>query len=223
MDIHKYIFPAALAATVHVALLWFLPNEARTRLVEVPLITDEQGKGPEETPQPPEAQVVSTEPIAPLAGGPALPALPEPPVAAMKDTVSVGLDEPNKHLDHRLSVIPEILGPGGIGKVGEVGLGSAGLFTPGELDRLPSAQVQLPPEYPYSLKQSGTVGSVVVEFDVNAEGRVVRAVVLNYTDRGFVEPAVRAVRKWKFEPGRRRGQAVPFRMAVPIVFGIENN
>ena len=63
----------------------------------------------------------------------------------------------------------------------------------------------------------------VVEFDVNAEGQVVRAVVLNYTDRGFVEPAVRAVRKWKFERGRRGGQAVPVRMAVPIVFGIANN
>ena len=83
--------------------------------------------------------------------------------------------------------------------------------------------MQIPPDYPYAMKQSGASGSVVVEFDVDTTGRVIRAEAISYTDREFAEPAMRAVRKWRFEPGRRNGKAVPFRMAVPIEFGIENN
>ena len=42
------------------------------------------------------------------------------------------------------------------------------------------------------------------------------------TDREFVEPALRAVRHWRFEPGRRDGKAVPFRMTIPIEFSLED-
>jgi len=107
--------------------------------------------------------------------------------------------------------------------IGEIGVSGPDIFSIGKLDRAPRATVQLPPEYPYAMKHSGTNGSVLVEFDVNAEGRVVRAEAIRYSDREFAEPAVRAVKKWQFEPGRRHGKVVPFRMAVPIEFGLENN
>jgi len=58
---------------------------------------------------------------------------------------------------------------------------------------------------------------------VDTTGRVVRAEGIRYTDREFVDPAVRAVRQWRFEPGRRNGKAGSFRMAVPIEFGIEGS
>jgi len=61
---------------------------------------------------------------------------------------------------------------------------------------------------------------VTVEFAVDTEGRVVRAEAVRYTHREFAEPAVRAVLKWRFEPGRRHGRVVPFRMAVPMEFGL---
>ena len=42
--------------------------------------------------------------------------------------------------------------------------------------------------------------------------------VVSSSDRVFEENALRAVAKWQFEPGRRNGQVVRFRMSVPIVF-----
>ena len=88
---------------------------------------------------------------------------------------------------------------------------------------MPRAKVQLPPDYPAAMRQSGVSGSVLVEFDVDREGRVTRAAAVRYTEREFVEPALRAVRKWRFEPGRRQGVAVAFRLVVPIEFGIERD
>jgi len=37
-------------------------------------------------------------------------------------------------------------------------------------------------------------------------------------DPVFERPALTAVKQWKFEPGKRGGQAVRFRMRVPITF-----
>ena len=40
MNIQKYILPASAAATVHVALLWFLPEESYTRIIGLPLVSE---------------------------------------------------------------------------------------------------------------------------------------------------------------------------------------
>jgi protein TonB len=88
-----------------------------------------------------------------------------------------------------------------------------------DLDRIPRATVQPSPQYPEKMRKDGIVGSVTVEFDVDSSGRVYRAEATRYTNMSFVEPAVRAVLRWHFEPGRRHGRAVPFRMAVPVEFG----
>src|SRR5258708_39015533 len=94
------------------------------------------------------------------------------------------------------------------------------IFSPGDLDGAPRAKVQLPPEYPAAMRHNGTSGSVLVEFDVNAEGRGVRAEAIRYSDRDFVEPAVRAVKKWRFQPGRGHGQAGPLPIARPARVGL---
>jgi protein TonB len=36
----------------------------------------------------------------------------------------------------------------------------------------------------------------------------------------FEEPTLRAVAKWQFEPGRRDGRIVKFRMTVPVLFNL---
>jgi protein TonB len=38
----------------------------------------------------------------------------------------------------------------------------------------------------------------------------------------FDEPTLRAVARWKFEPGRKDGRAVRFRMSVPVVFNVHD-
>ena len=221
---HKYLLPASLAATVHVALFWLMPEGTYTRqLIEKPLITPTTRDGdpvvqpPEETPQRDFARAVQ-----PLAGGPTPPEIDEPLPPPTKTDITLSVDERSKFPAKDMKIAPKHFGPGDIGEIGEVTRGKRGIFLPGDLDHVPNAKMQLPPDYPATMRQAGIGGSVVVAFEVNAEGRVVRADAIHYSHREFAEPAVRAVKKWRFEAGRHNGKAVPFRMTVPIEFGIEN-
>ena len=80
------------------------------------------------------------------------------------------------------------------------------------------ARVQPQPVYPYEMRRAGITGEVNVGFIVDSNGDVRDAYVINSTHREFEVPAVQAVSKWKFRPGRRSGKAVNTRMSVPIVF-----
>lgn len=91
------------------------------------------------------------------------------------------------------------------------------------LDNPPTARVRIPPDYPFSAKQAGLQGDVMVEFSVDETGRVYDPRVLKSSDRMFEESTLRAVQKWRFEPGKRNGRAVRFRMAIPVVFRLDNN
>lgn len=107
-----------------------------------------------------------------------------------------------------------------------IGGGGDGPFKPGNiipstmLDRVPAARLQGQPIYPFEAKRTGLSGQVVVDFTVNERGDVVEARVVSSSDRVFEESATRAVMKWKFEPGRRNGGVVPFRMVIPIQFSL---
>ena len=105
--------------------------------------------------------------------------------------------------------------PGGMGECT-----GAGLFPGIELDNEPRTRVRVPPHYPMAAKQEGRGGEVLVEFVVDEAGRVLNPRVVRSTDRIFEEPTLRAVSKWRFEPGRRLGQIVRFRMSVPVVFNL---
>lgn len=217
MNIHKYLLPASLAATMHVALLWLMPEQPYTRFIEVPLKAG-PAKPPEDLPVPPEdpaERQSNPDPVKPLKGKPAPPELPD-------GQLTIPVENRPQKFDRNIIGIPEKIGTED-GVPGGIDVSRLTIFSPDALDRVPNVRVQIPPDYPLTMKQSGAGGSVLVEFDVDTAGRVVRAEAVRYTDREFVEPAVRAVRKWRFEPGRRSGQAVPFRMAVPIEFGIERN
>jgi protein TonB len=87
-----------------------------------------------------------------------------------------------------------------------------------DLDRVPRARLQLAPVYPPEMRKNRVEGTVVVDFLVDRAGNVYDAAVLSATTPGFEEAALRAVAKWKFEPGYRSGRRVRFRMSVPLVF-----
>jgi protein TonB len=76
------------------------------------------------------------------------------------------------------------------------------------------------PLYPFEGKRDGLRGEVVVEFLVDETGAVHDPHVVRSSHRMFEEPTLRAVSKWKFEPGRRAGRVVRFKMAVPVVFSL---
>jgi TonB family protein len=100
---------------------------------------------------------------------------------------------------------------------GEIGIGGPRLPSDAiHLDRAPRATVRPSPVYPGNLRT--TDGSVTVEFIVDTTGHVVTASAIRWTHRDFVDPAVRAVLRWRFEPGTINGRTVSFRMAIPIEF-----
>jgi TonB family protein len=78
------------------------------------------------------------------------------------------------------------------------------------------------PEYPLILRSNGLRGEVLTEFVVSDKGAVTEAKVVRSTDPAFDEPALEAIRRWKFEPGTQNGKPVHTRMQQPISFGIES-
>jgi TonB family protein len=85
----------------------------------------------------------------------------------------------------------------------------------------PRVLAQPAPDYPLGMRASGMRGDVLVDFVVDSEGRVTRAYVVRSLNPAFDEPALEAVRRWKFEPGRKGGVPINTHMQVPIHFQLE--
>ncbi|ACB77116.1 energy transducer TonB [Opitutus terrae] len=88
------------------------------------------------------------------------------------------------------------------------------------LDNPPRLRGQIAPIYPAAARADGLNGQVDVEFLVDETGRVIRATVVRSTAAIFEEPTLRAVQQWRFEPGKRLGRPVKFRMVAPVVFNL---
>jgi len=102
------------------------------------------------------------------------------------------------------------------------GKGMRDLFDISNLDQVPQPRVQVQPNYPFEMRRAGISGEVLVAFIVGTTGDVVDAYAVRSTQREFEAPAVQAVMKWKFRPGRKGGRAVNTRMQVPIVFNLSD-
>lgn len=76
-----------------------------------------------------------------------------------------------------------------------------------------------PPEYPASAAQRGEAGTVLLQVQVDAQGRPAEVdVVQSSRSRALDREAVRAVRRWEFSPAVRNGQPVPAKVLIPIEF-----
>lgn len=130
-----------------------------------------------------------------------------------------------------LALNPGTGGAGGFGGDFAVNLGTAikqasdsaeeadGLFSVGDLDQKPRVIAQSSPVVPAALKklQSDNV-TVQVIFVVNQQGRVEEPKVRRSNNSAFDQVAINCVKSWKFEPGKRNGEPVRFRMMAPITF-----
>ncbi|PTY00673.1 TonB family protein [Opitutus sp. ER46] len=86
---------------------------------------------------------------------------------------------------------------------------------------LPRALDRVPPVYPHIMRLSGLRGEVLVDFVVDIEGRVRNPFVVRSLNPAFDDPAIEAVRKWRFAPGRVNDVPVNTHMQVPIVFQLD--
>lgn len=102
------------------------------------------------------------------------------------------------------------------------GKGIKDLFDINNLDQKPVARVQNPPTYPYEMSRAGISGEVAVEFIISATGDVIDTRVIRSSHREFEVPALQAVQKWKFKPGRKGGKNVSTRASQLIEFNLED-
>lgn len=91
------------------------------------------------------------------------------------------------------------------------------VFSMADLDQKPRVIFQPAPTVTPQLRRK-TPAKVNIIFIVDEDGRVVEPKVRSSTDPLFEAPALSAVARWKFEPGKRGGRAVRFRMMAPITF-----
>jgi len=91
------------------------------------------------------------------------------------------------------------------------------LFSMSDLDQRPRVIYQQSPTITAQMRRKAP-GTVYIIFIVNKQGRVENPIIQQASDPVFERAALAAVKQWKFEPGKRNGEAVRFRMRVPITF-----
>ncbi len=77
------------------------------------------------------------------------------------------------------------------------------------------------PAYPARALRSGVEGSVTARLQVDANGRVSDAEIVNRTgarDRDLDRAVLTTVRDWRFEPAMRNGRAVATTVQLPVDF-----
>jgi protein TonB len=107
---------------------------------------------------------------------------------------------------------------GGHGKAGAVDDKMEEAFSLGEIDQKPRAIFQGQPLFPAEMRGKKVDGSATVIFVVGADGKVQSPKIAKSSHSAFEQPALEAVKQWKFEPGVKGGERVACRMRVSITF-----
>lgn len=108
--------------------------------------------------------------------------------------------------------------PGAAEQTAEGAESADAIFATSDLDQQPRVIFQPAPEYPAALRRKKLKGSVQVLFQVDKDGRVLNPIAQNATHPAFEQPAIQAVKRWRFEPGSRGGRPVAVKMRIPISF-----
>jgi len=86
---------------------------------------------------------------------------------------------------------------------------------------IPKALNPKTPDYPESLEDEGVEGSVTLELLISKEGKVLKARVIKSDHELFSESALKAVKKYKFSPGKLAdGSAAPSLIEFVVKFEI---
>lgn len=157
-----------------------------------------------------EAAPAQMPPALPPSVAPGLPVLPQaPPV------MTFATSQTEMTLEADLAGAPEIAMPSA-----QKGLAKS-VFGLGEVDVAPSPVHKVMPVFPYGARRRGIrSGALVLRLEVGVDGRVRSVRVLSAVPAGvFEESALKAVRKWRFSPGRVQDRDVVTRFDLPIRFG----
>ena len=106
------------------------------------------------------------------------------------------------------------LGPGSGGGTG------GGVFRPGSGVSMPEVVREVKPNYTLDAMRAKLQGLVVLECVVLPDGTVGDVKVVKSLDKvfGLDEQAIKAVKEWRFLPGRRFGEPVPVYVTIELAF-----
>ncbi|GAB1536948.1 hypothetical protein ADMFC3_25790 [Geovibrio sp. ADMFC3] len=103
-----------------------------------------------------------------------------------------------------------------------VSVPSDAVYNLSDLDNKPRQTVNVRPDYPRYAVNNRIEGSVTVSFTLDRQGNVVNPqAVKSDPPNVFENSALAAVRKWKFTPAIKGGEAVNVRMVVVVNFTLE--
>jgi protein TonB len=73
------------------------------------------------------------------------------------------------------------------------------------------------PRHPYDLQRTGVSGWVRLEFIVDSSGRALDIWVVDSSRPEFDQPAIQALAKWKFRPGKKGGKTVNTKKVQQVI------
>ena len=96
----------------------------------------------------------------------------------------------------------------------------AGVTRPGGGVTAPRLILETRPNYTSDAMKAKIQGDVVMEAVVRTDGRVGEVRVVRSLDKahGLDDEAVKTVKQWRFEPGKKEGVAVPVLVEIEITF-----
>jgi periplasmic protein TonB len=92
------------------------------------------------------------------------------------------------------------------------------IFDIDDVDERPRPVRMIQPVYPSALQRRKVEGRVYLIFVIDPQGNVVAPRVESSSHSEFEQPALDAIRRWKFSPGKRGGEAVRVRVRLPLQF-----
>ncbi len=104
-----------------------------------------------------------------------------------------------------------------LGALGGKGGDVDSMFSLADLDQKPRPIVQTNPVMTPQMRKAAPA-TVYILLVVDERGRVENPIVQSSTDPLFEAPALAAIKQWRYEPGRRKGQPVRSRLRQPISF-----
>ena len=168
----------------------------KTSATELAPKDEQQAAPPPEPPKPPEKP-------------------PEPQLADTQQQIPLSAD-----LEVAMGGGGALAGFGDIRSLTAADAGQADAFDVSDLEKKPEAVSQTAPTYPAELRKAKIEGSVTVVCILDETGRVEEPRVENSSRPEFEKPALEAIRKWRFRPGMKDGQAVRTYIRIPLRFRV---
>ncbi len=117
---------------------------------------------------------------------------------------------------------------GGIGNGRGTGIGNGtgsgvggngnGIYSVGNGTTPPTVLTKVDPEYSEEARKAKYSGSVMLSIVVNTDGKAEDIKVVKSLGMGLDEKAIEAVQKWRFTPGKNKGQPVKVRAQIEVNF-----